>query len=170
MQLHVAPDPGSERGGSGCRPSFAADGTSFVSHWIVVQKELMQQFLDSMCPSKPEGAVSGCKWHESILQSLPPDDLSHGFSEYHSYVSFVKQNWPRTQYEMSTKTWMRQPIGGGLGVKLARFGTKGGLCCPTLWQHSVQGVAGYEYYGLEAGHHPECRWNDPEFRQYYGPK
>jgi hypothetical protein len=152
-----------------CRPTFAEDGSSFVTHWIVVQKALMLRFLDALCPNASEHAASGCQWHTSILQNLPVAEISHGFSEYHSYVSFVKQNWPQTQYEMSRKTWMRQPLGGPLGVMLARMGTKGGLCCPTMWQHRLQSLAGYDYYGLEAGHHPECRWKDAQFHRYYGP-
>lgn len=154
-----------------CRPTFAEDGTSFVTHWIVVQKALMQSFLDALCPASSSlKAADGCKWYDNILKNLPESDMSQGFSEYHSYISFVKQNWPQTQYEMSKRTWRRQPLGGKFGVTLARMGTAGGLCCPTSWQHSLQGMAGFDYYGLEAGHHPECRWKDPEFRTFYGPQ
>lgn len=141
-----------------------ADGSSFVSHWLVVQKALMLRFLDAMCPSVSETAANGCNWHENIIEKLSENDLNTGFSEYHSYTSFVKQNWPQTQFEMHKKTWVRNPVGDR-----GPFVKDGGLCCPTLWQHYRQWWEGYEYYGLEAGHSPVCRWTDPQFKVYYGP-
>jgi hypothetical protein len=146
---------------------MAADGSSFVSHWIVVQKSLMVKFLDALCPNPTsEKSSNGCKWPENILKNLPEDDLNTGFSEYHSYVSFVKQNWPETQYEMKEVTWVRNPV----GERVPKGWKDNGLCCPTWWQHYHQWRAGYQYYGVEAGHAAQCRWTDKEFETYYGPK
>lgn len=142
---------------------MAADGTSFVAHWIVVQKSLMLKFLDTMCPKPSELASTGCNWHDNILKNLPAADLQTGFSEYHSYTSFVKQNWPETQHELKKQTWRRDPTGDR-----GPFAKKDGLCCPTWWQHNRQWWLGYQYYGVEAGHDVSCRWTAPEFEKYYG--
>lgn len=125
---------------------------------------MMQRFLDALCPTPGDQASTGCDWPGNILKHLPEDDLNTGFSEYHSYVSFVKQNWPETQYEVPEKTWVRNPVGDR-----GPFVREDGLCCPTWWQHNRQWWEGFEYYGLEAGHAAKCRWTDPQFARYYGP-
>lgn len=147
-----------------CRPLLAADGTSFVSHWIVVHKPLMQAFLADI--SDNTGQVP---WPQQILRSLPEEDLQHGFSEFHSYVSWVKRNHPGAICEAQRKTWARQPIGGKWGVRLSAWLTAGGFCCPTVVQHWVQWMVGFEYYGLEVGHDNLCK-DSAQSGDFYGPQ
>lgn len=146
-----------------CRPALADDGTSFVSHWIVVHKPLMKEFLAILTPGD---AVS---WSQHILRNLPVEDLWHGFSEFHSYISWVKQTHPDAIAEAQRRTWMRQPVGGKWGIRAAAWLTKGGFCCPTVLQHWVQRLAGLEYYGLEVGHHDWCQKSSSQDSEFYGP-
>jgi uncharacterized short protein YbdD (DUF466 family) len=115
----------------------------------------MLEFLSALSPSAVPQS-----WVGNILKTLPEDDLLHGFSEYHTYVSWVKQTHPETQYILGKKTWMRQPIGGEYGVRLAALLSGNGLCCPSTIQHWIQWLAGYHYYGFEIGHHQFCGWEE----------
>eukprot|EP00892_Ulva_mutabilis_P008999 jgi/Ulvmu1/6471/UM003_0102.1 len=143
-------------------PLLAEDGTSFVSHWIVVHKPRMQEFLRALSPG------DGISWQQHILRNLPEADLWHGFSEFHSYISWLKQQHPEEIAEAPRKTWLRQPVGGSWGIRAASWLTKGGYCCPTRLQHWVQWLAGLEYYGVEVGHHSWCA--TPAVGDFYGPQ
>lgn len=151
------------RGNGMFRAALASDGTSFVSHWIVVHKPLMKEFLAAV------SAGSGVPWPQQILRNLSEEDLWHGFSEFHSYISWVKQNHPEAIAEAERKTWSRQPVGGRWGVRMAAWLTKGGYCCPTRLQHRVQWLVGSQYYGLEVGHHDWCRKDAVQDQEFYGP-
>ena len=146
-----------------CSMERAPDGTSFVTHWMVVRKDLMAEFLQTLSTTSEPYS-----WVQNILSHLPEDDMFQGFSEYASYISWVKQHHPETQYIVARKTWLRQPVGGGLGVWVARMSRADGLCCPNSWQISAQRALGYQYNGFEIGHHPSCRWTDPQFKDSYG--
>ena len=139
-----------------CRLASASDGSSFVTHWMVVHKPLMLQFLHRLQSSSTDDFA----WKQHILQSLPVDHLFTGFSEYASFISWVKQNHPERQFIMPRKTWMRQPLGGAMGVRLAAASHWSGACCPAGWQHWLQGQAGFAYYGFELGHHSFCRFRE----------
>lgn len=147
------------------RPLLAEDGSSFVSHWIVVHKPLMQAFLGNISSN-----LGGVPWPQQILRNLPEEDLWHGFSEFHSYISWVKRHHPGALLEAHRKTWARQPLGGAWGVRLSAWLTNGGFCCPTKLQHFVQWLVGFEYYGLEVGHHDWCKKVSAQDHDFYGPQ
>jgi hypothetical protein len=133
---------------------LAADGSSYVTHWIVVRKTLMAGFLDAL-----RSTSHNLSWVDNILDHIPHDDIIQGFSEYASYVSWVKQQHPSTQHIMQKKTWLRNPVGGASGVRLAAAQRPDGLCCPSSWQHELQRWLAYDYYGFEVGHHDFCAWD-----------
>lgn len=150
--------------------SYAHDGTSFVTHWMVVHKPLMSSFLAALRPHPSHHSYitvtdaaftrdsEQWSWIWNILEHLPDDDLFTGFSEYASYISWVQQNHPHRQHILGRKTWMRQPLGGKLGVWAAAASNWGWRCCPTKWQHWLMKAVGFVYYGMEAGHHGVCRF------------
>lgn len=146
------------------RIEVAPDGSSFVTHWIVVRKALMLEFLRELSGSYVEDFA----WVRRVLENLSEEHLFQGFSEYASYVSWVRQTRPETQHVMTQKTWLRQPVGGQWGVALARATHPRGLCCPSALQLWLHRAMGYQYGGFEIGHHPVCRWTDPEFKRGYG--
>lgn len=146
-----------------CRLEYARDGTSFVTHWIVVHKPLMREFLGALSHGQGEWA-----WVERILDSVPDAHLHQGFSEYASYVSWVRQHHPARQHVLRRKTWRRQPLGSALGVWQGAASHPRGLCCPTGGQHALQRLAGVEFYGLELGHHAFCKFHERDVNGTYG--
>ena len=107
-----------------------------------------------LLPFGPDSPEYGWVWN--ILSNLPEDDLFTGFSEYASYVSWVRQTYPSRQYILPRKTWLRHPLGGSWGMRWAQLSHWGAFCCPTAWQHWVMWALGYDYYGFEVGHHGFC--------------
>lgn len=148
---------------AGCRLEYARDGTSFVTHWVVVHKPLMREFLGALSANGSEWS-----WVERILDSVPRAHLHQGFSEFAAYVSWVRQNHPERQRVLRRKTWRRQPLGGTLGVRQAAMSHPQGLCCPTTVQHALQRAAGLYYYGVELGHHAFCKFHERAVNGTYG--
>jgi hypothetical protein len=132
---------------------------------MVVHKPLMIQFLEELQPR----LSNDTSWVAHVLENLPEDELFTGFSEYASYISWVKQQHPEQQHILARKTWVRTPLGGWLGMWLASASQAEGLCCPTSWLHRLQYVAGLQYYGFELGHHKFCRFRAvSQHRGVYG--
>ncbi len=147
----------------------APDGSSFVTHWMVVYKPFMHEFL-SFLSSLPRGstAVGKPPWVEAILRALPPDDIPMGFSEYASYASWLLEEHPDAVYVMPKKTWRRYPIGGIRTLSAIRYLSKEGLCCPPETLLAIMQAMKYQYSGFEAGHNEQCRYNDPKYADGYG--
>ena len=85
-----------------CRLESAPDGSSFVTHWAVVYKPFMLKMLAQLSSGSSSRAV-GAPWAWHILDSLDPLLLNQGFSEYATYISWVRQHFPKSQ----VRAWVR---------------------------------------------------------------
>jgi hypothetical protein len=63
--------------------------------------------------------------------------LSTGFSEYATYLSWVRERHPGSQRLAGSATWSRFGPGGWDAVVAAARAAPGGLCCPTPQQLQV---------------------------------
>eukprot|EP00210_Caulerpa_lentillifera_P001382 g1329.t1 len=148
----------------------APDGSSFVTHWMVVQTARMiefTKFLGSKTPSVHAPANSTWVWN--VLSATREDQVHVGFSEYASYNSWVLDNYPDSVYLMENKTWSRYPLGGGdLGMSLVAYLSDNKLCCPQDTIIKVMHSLGYQYFGVELSHHRVCKYHDPRFKNGYG--
>lgn len=174
---------------TGSRLEYAEDGSSFVTHSLVVYKPYMKEFLSSISKgnftyrvaetaSHAIGTITtgsrnlkngpSTDWVWRILDSLDPQFINIGFSEYASYVSWVKQHHPESQHILSHRTWRRNPIGGLQALSLGRYLHPDGLCCPVSSMLGLMRVLGYQYVGFEIGHNAVCHYNDEQFSTGYG--
>jgi hypothetical protein len=80
----------------------APDGSSFVTHWMLVDPALMAAFLGELSSPGQPGS-----WPWNILAAAAPEDLELGFSEYASYNSWVQEHHPEAQHMLSRRTWVR---------------------------------------------------------------
>ncbi|CAD7697958.1 unnamed protein product [Ostreobium quekettii] len=157
---------------------YAADGTSFVTHWLVVYKPYMIDFLKSIggtnfTDSPANGPYlqmnsSSTRWVWRILDSLDDNAIDTGFSEYASYISWVKQNYPESQHIMGKQTWRRDPLGGAKAVTAGTRYREDKLCCPMEWSLSLMRFLNYQYVGFEIGHYGECHYTDRRYDKGYG--
>ena len=174
--------------GPGSHLEYAEDGSSFVTHWLVVYKPYMLEFLTSiskenitMSLTDHESALVGAtsngwrlphghspSWVWNILDSVDPRYINIGFSEYASYVSWVKQHHPETQHILKKQTWRRNPIGGLGVVSFGRYLHPEGLCCPFSSALGLMRILGYQYVGFEIGHNDLCQYNDAQYETGYG--
>ena len=75
--------------------TYAADGTSYVTHQMVVDADIANEMLDvfvkkvELTPMAFSMSSSMPRWATAILSSLDRKDLKLGFSEYASYASYV---------------------------------------------------------------------------------
>ncbi|KXZ47635.1 hypothetical protein GPECTOR_34g794 [Gonium pectorale] len=141
---------------------FAPDGSSFVTHWMVVYKPYLLEFLRELSDGdEPLG------WVWRILSSVEPSTADLGFSEYASYISWVRQRYPLSQRLAKRKTWVRHPF-GQTTVKLLRFLRHDRCCCPSPLLLSLVRTLGFVYTGYEVGHIEECRYSEPQHETSYG--
>ncbi|PNH09273.1 hypothetical protein TSOC_004131 [Tetrabaena socialis] len=141
---------------------FAPDGSSFVTHWMVVYKPYLLEFLREL--SAGEGRLG---WVWRILAAVEPSSADLGFSEYASYISWVRQRYPGSQRLASRKTWVRHPFGQAT-VRLLRLLRADRCCCPSAWLLRMLRALGFVYTGYEVGHIDECRYSAPEYGTAYG--
>lgn len=174
---------------------FAPDGTSFVTHWMVVYKPYLMEFLQELSrpgtslaatgADKGSGAAAGeanaqagasgkqleggdrLAWVWSILSAVDPQNADLGFSEYASYISWVRQHYPHSQRLAPRKTWVRHPFGQGT-VKFMRRFRSDGCCCPSWLLLRLARMLGFVYTGYEVGHIEQCGYSDPRFETSYG--
>ncbi|EFJ41541.1 hypothetical protein VOLCADRAFT_107627 [Volvox carteri f. nagariensis] len=142
---------------------FAPDGTSFVTHWMVIYKPYLLEFLRELS-NDGDGPTD---WVWRILGAVEPRYADLGFSEYASYISWVRQHYPQSQRLASRKTWVRHPFGQRT-VSLLRLLRTDRCCCPNgmlLWLLRLLGLV---YTGYEVGHIPECRYDASEHAMSYG--
>lgn len=144
----------------GKRLEYAHDGSSFVTHWMVVYKPYMAEFLRQL------GAQGGLSWAWRILEAVDPHVVELGFSEYASYISWVRQHYPESQLLVKKRTWVRHPLGQG-ALRLAQRLHPLHCCCPPSWLIGLVKLIGYTYTGYEVGHIPRCRYTAPEFADGY---
>lgn len=159
---------------------YAPDGTSFVTHWMVMYQPYLKEFLNEIVSKRVKSvdaiesrgnvldAASSLQWVWQILDSLNPDDIEIGFSEYASYASWVMQNYPDSQHILQKHTWRRHPVGGAGAVSLTRFFRRDGLCCPNFSSTKIMQILGYQYVGFEIGHVASCKFSDAKYSNGYG--
>lgn len=143
--------------------AMAPDGSSFVTHWMAVYKPYMQEMLLTLqmdSPQSPGGDDSPMSWVWIILKAVDQAQVQQGFSEYASYVSFVKRHYPESQYIVTRRTWLRHPAGQSFIAALRHLHPRR-CCCPPNWLLNFLKVAGYTYTGYEVGHIAACGYTDP---------
>ncbi|KAG2446688.1 hypothetical protein HYH02_008254 [Chlamydomonas schloesseri] len=106
-------------------------------------------------------------WVWRILSAVEPSSADLGFSEYASYISWVRQRYPASQQLAESKTWIRHPFGQGT-VKLLRLLRTDRCCCPSAWLLRLVRLLGFVYTGYEVGHIEECRYSEPQYAASYG--
>lgn len=159
----------------------APDGTSFVTHWMVMFQPYMKEFLNAIMSKKVKkkvgevesvkgglGVAKSPQWVWRILDSLYPVNIETGFSEYASYGSWVMQNYPGSQHILKKRTWRRHPLGGKYAVSFSRFFRKDGLCCPHFFMTNIMQLLGYQYVGFEIGHTASCKFSSEKYDHGYG--
>ena len=155
---------------TGDKMTYAKDGTSYVTHQMVVDANIMEEMLSTF--ARRADRFSGIfsefpPWVTAILQSLDRKDLKLGFSEYASYASYVAKNHPEEVVVEPRKNWARAS-GGKLGISFQRWLSKDGLCCPGPSVLALMKGRHFEYVGHEIGHVESCRYNAPEHEFSYG--
>ena len=90
-----------------CSLHQAPDGSSFVTHWMLVDAALMAAFLARLSSPGQPGS-----WPWNILAAVAPEDLALGFSEHASYNSWVQEHHPEAQHMLARRTWVRCAAGG----------------------------------------------------------
>lgn len=147
----------------------ASDGSSFVTHSMVVYKPYMIEFTNFLSSkNRPEDALRSTPWVWSVLNALPENRVHMGFSEYASYASWTLTHYPESVHVLNKKTWSRHPIGGSLGMSLLAYWSEDKLCCPQDSMIRTMRNFNYQYFGMEIGHQEACRYNSPEFNNGYG--
>lgn len=145
---------------------YADDGSSFVTHHMIVYKPYMDEFLDSLAEAnvgKEEFTEQQKQhlWAVKILESINEKRVELGFSEYQSYISFVLERYPDSMKVLKRKMWERNPIMYSTRAKmLAPFYPRQILCCPSSSQLIMMRWLGYEYVGIEMGHMESCKLHE----------
>jgi len=83
--------------------------------------------------------------------------LSAGFSEYASYISWVRQRHPGAQRLAETQTWRRYGPGGEAALVAAAAAAPGGLCCPSDQQLKVRDGAAFDILTGRVVSQKKCR-------------
>jgi len=148
--------------------SYAKDGTSYVTHQMVVDADIMDEMLDAFATNVVRTMENRLPdWAQAILQSLDKKDLILGFSEYATYASYVAQFHPEAVQDETRKNWARAS-GGKLGISIQRLINHDGLCCPGPGVLGLMKSRHFDYVGHEIGHVDACQYNAPEHAVSYG--
>lgn len=148
--------------------SYAKDGTSYVTHQMVVDADIMDEMLDAFATNVVRTMDNRLPdWAQAILQSLDKKDLILGFSEYATYASYVAQFHPEAVQDATRKNWARAS-GGKLGISIQRLINHDGLCCPGPGVLGLMKSRHFDYVGHEIGHVDACQYNAPEHAVSYG--
>ena len=138
-------------------PEFPTNGRSYVAHNVMVYRPFLTEMLREIDAQRSPGAPSapaGLNWPWRILATVQPGykNVLVGFSEFTTYVSWVKQRYPDTLAEMSHKDWGRITP-----RKATREALYADNCCPTAkFLHLVAMKRTWAYLGWELGHSTEC--------------
>ncbi|CEF96838.1 unnamed product [Ostreococcus tauri] len=155
---------------TGEKMTYAKDGTSYVTHQMVVDADIVEEMLSVFArrATRMTGVFAEFPpWVTSILESANRKDLKLGFSEYASYASYVAAHHEDEVEVLPTKKWARAS-GGKLGIALQRWTHKYGLCCPRPGVLKMMKSRRLDYVGHEIGHVDSCRYNSPEHEFSYG--
>ena len=129
---------------------------SFIAHNMVVYKPYMRELLGNL--SVHYGGPDS--WPYYIMdqagagvgrESMP----MYGFSEYSTYISWVKQHYPESQYILPTQRWRRDPL-DIVNKATHMFGGPSDAwqaCCPKPWMLWLNWLIGFDYVGFEVATH-----------------
>ena len=142
-------------------------GGSFTTHHAVVSKHLMNKLLDAL---SIDGSDDANSWITNIVNNAgnSASALKVGFSEYGTYVSFVRQTAPRTQHVIEYKQWARAPFQVTRFFRLRARYFGWAPCCPRhwmFWYHKY--ILRQIYVGFEIGHMPMCDIRNAKFAVKY---
>eukprot|EP00241_Pyramimonas_parkeae_P018817 CAMPEP_0114298770 /NCGR_PEP_ID=MMETSP0059-20121206/12604_1 /TAXON_ID=36894 /ORGANISM="Pyramimonas parkeae, Strain CCMP726" /LENGTH=409 /DNA_ID=CAMNT_0001421171 /DNA_START=157 /DNA_END=1386 /DNA_ORIENTATION=- len=146
----------------GTKMSYAADGTSFVTHSMMIYRPYMEALMLRFNMGK-----GGNGWIYRILDQLDTRDVQRGFSEYGSYASWMIENHSEKMAIVPYRTWSRHPIGGVLGMQALRLNNEYGLCCPNKSILQIMRLLDNAFVGFEIGHH-FCHATDSKYEDAYG--
>jgi hypothetical protein len=159
---------------------YAPDGSSFVTHWIVVYKPFMREMLSFLQPnlyqpnptssssksstSLPESKILSWPWKIlKAVSNIDPEWQHMGFSEYFTYISWVRSRHPETQHVLPTQVWKRYP-------DRPPVLNADGNCCPSEQDLCEEAKLGTQYLGWELGHEAQrCdpEWLNPRYNHHY---
>ena len=163
----------------------AKDGSSFVTHHMVVETATLRAMLAVFAASQPAkcadpGGAGGPRaaamprWAAAILCSLDADHLHTGFSEYASYASFFAESLgPGASGQVAVVpagAWTRHPFNWRTSVVFSRLWHPSGLCCPTraLLANAAAKNPRWEFTGFEVGHHARLCSYDRRTHSHHG--
>jgi len=148
--------------------TYSPDGSSYVTHQMVVDGDIMEEMLVTFAESAtPDAETTLPAWALAILQSLDEKNLNLSFSEYGSYASYVAKHYPNMVEVEPRKNWARAS-GGKLGISLQRWINRDGLCCPGPQVLNLMRSRRFRYVGHEIGHVASCEYNSPAHAISYG--
>lgn len=147
---------------------YAPDGSSFVTHHMVVYRPYMEEFLNSIAAAdvggdeeEEDAGKHEHVWALKIMRAINEKRVELGFSEYQSYISFVLDRYPESMKVLPRKMWERNPIMYSTRARLlAMFYPLRSLCCPTSSQLTMMRWLGYEFVGIEMGHLESCKLHE----------
>jgi len=157
---------------------LAPDGSSFVTHQMVVQSRHMHHMLTAFEKSPPARCADGGepraaampRWAAAVLCSLDAKRLHLGFSEYASYASWVAKRDQGAVVVVPRGAWTRHPFDSKTAVVATRAARGAmGLCCPTRALLANAANRGWEYTGFEVGHMARlCSYSRQTHAKGYG--
>ncbi|KAG2429379.1 hypothetical protein HXX76_011144 [Chlamydomonas incerta] len=153
-----------------------SDGSSLVTHHILVYKPHMAQFLANITSPQHAGAHLG--WALSVLDAVAQQkemgEVNVGFSEYWSYLSWVQDNYPCTVAFAKQREWTRTPATAPAPLPISVTPARHRkliehipICCPTASNLEATAAAGWLFSGYELGHHHHCNYHHPVFAEGY---
>eukprot|EP00198_Chlamydomonas_reinhardtii_P007009 XP_001696345.1 predicted protein [Chlamydomonas reinhardtii] len=153
-----------------------SDGSSLVTHHILVYKPYMAQFLGNI--TGPQHAGKHLGWAMSVLDAVAAlremGEVNVGFSEYWSYLSWVQDNYPCTVAFARRREWTRTPATAPAPLPISVTPARQRkliehipICCPTASNLEATAGAGWLFTGYELGHHHHCNYHHPVFEQGY---
>jgi len=147
--------------------TMAPDGTSFVTHSMVVDAHHARAMLAAFARSPAAAACAPLapalpRWAAAVLCALPvpggnataADAVHLGFSEYASYAAWVDRHAFQDVLHVDgpAERWSRHPAGGRWAVAASRLADARGRCCPSRRLLAATQRRGWLYAGFEVGH------------------
>ncbi|KXZ41179.1 hypothetical protein GPECTOR_681g819 [Gonium pectorale] len=169
---------------------------SLVTHNALIYKPYMEAFLRNITSAAHRATAAnesrpglGLGWALSIMDAVAKlksaRDVNVGFSEFWSYLSWVKENHPCTVVLASQQEWSRAPARppSTLPVSVLHYFSPSPtqqqqqlkeahvrICCPTgadLEERRRAAGGGLLFSGYELGHVAGCNYHHPAFADGY---
>jgi len=136
---------------------------SFIAHNMVVYKPYMRELLENL--SRRYGDSDSWPYHimDQAGAGVGRESMPmYGFSEYSTYISWVKQHYPESQYILPSQRWRRDPLDivNRLTHVIGGPSDAWQVCCPQPWMLWLNWLIGFDYVGFEvATHHTSVSKN-----------